>query len=111
MIKPVIALAAIAALTAAAPVPKAPQTCLPETTLASYLCHGTDTRYVFTEQTGCDEPVMVFQACSDPPAEDPDTLAPAPPIEPGYDEHDPTGPGPGPEGATTADHPDVPRVP
>ena len=37
--------------------------------------------------------------------EDPDTFAPAPPIDPGFDEFDPEGPQPGPPGAEPVDRP------
>jgi|SRR4051812_27830358 hypothetical protein len=74
----------------------------------SFQCPGDDTRYYMTQQVDCGEPVVVWSACEDPPAEDPDDFAPIPPVDPDYDEH---GPGPvddGAPGAPTVDHPDVP---
>jgi hypothetical protein len=86
--------------------PKAPEVCLPYPNLDSYLCPD-NIHYVFTERAGCGEPVVVFEACA-VMAED-DDLAPPPDVDPDFDEHSPTGPGPGPEGAPTVDRPDVPK--
>jgi hypothetical protein len=52
-------------------------------------------RYVTEQVSGCE----------DPPAEDPDSFAPAPPVDPDFDEHSPNGPGEGPPGAPTVDKP------
>jgi hypothetical protein len=68
------------------------------------LCPGTDTRWYFTEAAGCGDPIVV-SGCTGPPLEDPDNFASPPPIDHDFDEHSPTGPGPGPPGATTVDKP------
>lgn len=40
--------------------------------------------------------------------DDPENIAPDPAVDPEFDEFSPEGPGPGPPGAVTADHPDIP---
>lgn len=79
------------------------------------LCAGSSTRYYFTQTRIASsalprcwkyvtEPVS---DCADPAPEDPDTLAPAPPVDPDFNEFDPVGPQPGPPGAPTVDKPDL----
>jgi hypothetical protein len=69
-----------------------------------HLCPGSDTRWYFTEQAGCGDSIVV-SGCGGPIPEDPDNFASPPPIDPDFDEYSPTGPGPGPPGATTVDKP------
>lgn len=88
----------------ALPTPKAPETCVLHRTLDSYFCPGSDTRRIFTEKVDCETPVVVFEACSDPPVED--DLAEPPEVDPEFDENSPEGPGPGPPGAPTVDRPE-----
>jgi hypothetical protein len=91
-----------------APRPKPPMICVDEPVLESYLCQDSDTAHVFTERDGCEGPKVVAQACTLIP-EDPETIAPAPPVDPDFDEDSPTGPvdgpGEGPGEGTPADRP------
>jgi hypothetical protein len=91
VIRPIIALLAVAVCPTS------------ELVLEGHLCPGSDIRWYFTE-TDCDEPVVIT-GCGNPIPEDPDNFASPPTIDPDFDEYSPTGPGPGPPGATTVDKP------
>lgn len=72
--------------------------------LDSELCPDS-VNYIFTE-SGCDEPAVVFDACTETAVEE--DFAPTPDIDPEFDEHSPEGPGPGPPGALPVDKPRTP---
>jgi hypothetical protein len=86
-----------------------------EPELEGHLCAGSDSAWYFTETVqrstrlpACwkvvAEPVSDCApraSLYDPSPDD----APAPAVDPDFDEHSPTGPGPGPPGATTGDKP------
>lgn len=85
-------------------IPRPPTVCLNDPVVDSYLCPGSDTHYYFMRREGCDEPRIEFNACDAPTAEDPANFAPAPSVDPDFDEFGP-GPGEGPPGAVTVDKP------
>ena len=104
--------AAVIFVLAALPMP--PNLCLQDDVMDSFLCPGSDSHYYFVERHDCDPPVPI-SVCEIPASTEtfePEPLhcdaAGADPdrcIEPGYDEHDPEGPQPGPPGAGTVDKP------
>lgn len=77
------------------------------------LCPGSErtftevTRWVTSAYPRCWKQITEVEGgCEDPPAEDPETIAPAPDVDPDFDEHSPEGPQPGPPGAPPVDRPD-----
>jgi len=62
------------------------------------LADGT-AEYTFTSVSECAEPFPAQEP------ESPDVFAPPPPVDPDFDEFDPDGPQPGPDGAPTVDRP------
>jgi hypothetical protein len=105
-VKALALLVALLSVVVSASVPKPPVVCVDFPEVDSYFCPLSDTRFVFTIREECEEPKLWFQACGDPPPENPDNFAPTPPVDPGYDEHDPVGPtDDGAPGAPTVDKP------